>query len=437
MKAVHHLFRQLLTLLLVLLTTLCFAGWLLLDPVPLLTLSGQMNADTVRHSKQLLNNLNQSIKKPDSSPWVIAANADELNSAFHLASRTLPGFQGRAEVTASGLTSLMTVPVRLLGQQYYLNATVQISPSSGPLQIDKVKIGMLTLPGGAALTLVGSAADQMWGAGTGAELLAMVRSVQFEENEVKVELNKPSGWNLQKLKESGLSVYRDLFSSPQQRADIEFYYQIALEHAGRQQGSASLVSYLQILFQQAAIRSAADPSVATRENQSALLALAQLLGGQNLQLLVNEVKRPSGVKAPRVTLARRPDLQQHFIYSAAIHLLTSHNVSNTVGEAKELLDSIKGGSGFSFVDLLADRAGVRFARLATASTASAIAVQQFFQQQRDETEIFPSKARLPEGLSQQLFEQRYQSVDSAVYRQMVQEIDRRLSALPLYQIKTE
>jgi hypothetical protein len=166
------------------------------------------------------------------------------------------------------------------------------------------------------------------------------------------------------------------------------------------------------------------------------LALGQLLGGQNLQLLVNEVKRPAGVKAPRVTLARRPDLQQHFVYSAAIQLLTSRNVSDTVGEAKELLDSIKGGSGVSFVDLLADRAGVRFARIATGSPESARAVQLFFRQQRQESEIFPSKARLPEGLSQQVFEQHFQSIDSAVYQQMVQEIDRRLDALPLYQIST-
>lgn len=435
MQAVHHLFRQMLTLLLVLLTTATFAGWLLLDQTPLLTPQAELNADTVKHSKQLLTNLNQSIRNPNSAQWIIATDADELNSAFRLASRTLPGFQGQAQLNDLGLTTLMTVPLRIVGQQFYLNATIQISPSSGPLQIDKVKIGMLTVPGGAALTLVGWAADQVWGPGKGAELLAMVRSVKFEQNAMKVELAKPSGWNLQKLKQSGFSAYRELFSSPQQRADIEFYYQIALQYAATAPNS-SLVNYLQLLFQQAEQRSQDDPAKAAAENQAALLALGQLLGGQNLQLLVNEVKRPSGVKAPRVTLARRPDLQQHFVYSAAIQLLTSRDVSNTVGEAKELLDSIKGGSGFSFVDLLADRAGVRFAMIATASPESARAVQQFFREQRQESEIFPSKARLPEGLSQQLFEQHFQSVDSVVYQQMVQEIDRRLDALPLYQIKT-
>lgn len=162
--------------------------------------------------------------------------------------------------------------------------------------------------------------------------------------------------------------------------------------------------------------------------------MAQLLGGRNLQLLVNEVKSSPGVKPPRVTLARRPDLQQHFIYSATIHLLTNQNVSDTVGEAKELLDSIKGGSGFSFVDLLADRAGVRFAQIAIGSPSSAAALQQFFSEPRIESELFPSKSRLPEGISQQNFEQQYQSIDSADYQKILADINQRLDALPLYQI---
>ena len=55
-------------------------------------------------------------------------------------------------------------------------------------------------------------------------------------------------------------------------------------------------------------------------------------------------------------------------------------------------------------------------------------------QDRVEVDIFPSKARLPEGIPQALFEEKFKSVNSADYQQMVNEIDRRLNALPLYQI---
>jgi hypothetical protein len=418
--------------------TLCGIGfWLVFDAQPLLTPQGQMNADAVRHSKQLLSNLNAAMRNPKEQQWIFSANTDELNSAFALASRTLPGFRGKAQVNATGLTTFMTLPVSVFGNAYYLNASVQVHPSIGPLDIKQVTLGMLTIPGETALNVLGWFADQLWGPGKGANLLAMVRSVQFQQDEVKVEVTKPGGWDLQRLKQSGLSVYRELFSSPQQTANLEFYYKIAADYAVEHPNS-SLVNYFQLLFRQAQARTAVyqdEPGRAQQENQAVLLAMAQLLGGRNLQMLVNEVKRAPGVKAPRVTLARRPDLQQHFIYSATIHILTNQNVSDTVGEAKELLDSIKGGSGFSFVDLLADRAGVRFAQIAIGSASSAAELQQFFSQERTEAELFPSKSRLPEGISQESFEQKYKSVDSADYQKMLADIHQRLEALPLYQIQ--
>ena len=260
-------------------------------------------------------------------------------------------------------------------------ADLQIEPSIGSLQVRQVQIGRLTLPGDLALSLLGSVADQLWGPGQGAALLAKVRSVTVQQDAVKVELNKSADFSLSQLKHSGLNLYKQWFRSDEQKALIEHYYAIALafsQQSATEQSSQSLLSYLQLLLREADKRSQAQPEQAVQENQAVILALAQLLGGPNLQLLVNEVKvKPDG-KTPRVTLARRPDLQQHFIYSASLHVLGNQRLSSAVGEAKELLDSVNGGSGFSFVDLLADRTGIRFAKVAVSSTQSARALQQFF-----------------------------------------------------------
>lgn len=438
MQAVQHLFRQILTLLLLLATVLALLALLLLQSTPLLSETGQLNAAAVRNSQQLFNNLNQSMRDPGQQ-LVIQTNADELNAAFALASRTLPGFQGKTQINPAGLTILMTMPLDVLSYQLYINADIQIEPSAGPLQVRQVKLGRLTLPGDMALGLLGWVADQLWGPGEGAALLAKVRSVTVQQDAVKVEFSKSEGFSLSQLKLSGVSLYKQWFGSDEQTALIEHYYALALAHSQQQsatQSSHSLITYLQVLLREADRRSKDKPEQAVRENQAVILALAQLLGGRNLQLLVNEIKTNPQGKLPRVTLARRPDLQQHFVYSASLHVLGNQRLSSAVGEAKELLDSLNGGSGFSFVDLLADRAGIRFARIAAASPQSARAVQQFFaQQDRTEQELFPNKSRLPEGLPQAMFEQQYQSIDSAVYQQMVAEIDRRLNALPLYQIK--
>lgn len=441
MQAVRHLFRQLLTFGLLLLSAVLLLAALLLERSPLLTDSGQLNAQAVRSSQQLLKNLNQSIRDPGEQ-LVIETNLTELNAAFALASRTLPGFHGNTRVDGHGLTILMTMPLEALSLKFYLNARIQIEAAVGPLQFRQVQIGALRVPGSMALSLLGWVADQIWGPGQGAALLAKVRSVTILQDEVKLEISKPAGFSMGQLKQSGLSLYKQWFSSDEQKELIEHYYKLALELSapatdGSRPATQSLALYLQVLFREAAARSQeAAPAQAVAENQAVLLALAQLLGGHNLQLLVNEVKLNPHGRAPRVVLARRPDLQQHFVYSAAIHLLGNQQISSVVGETKELMDSLRGGSGFSFVDLLADRAGIRFARIATGSAQSAHALQQFFvAADRTEQEVFPSKARLPEGLPQELFEQQYKSIDSAVYQQMIAEIDRRLNALPLYQIQ--
>lgn len=445
MRVVHHLLRQLLMLVVIVGGILLLLAMLLLDRTPLLSASGQLNASVMRAGQQWLAQLNASLQQ-SGEQVVLQANTDELNAAFLLASRTLTGFQGKTVLTSQGITVLLTMPVPLLGDCCFANSEILIKPATGPLQIETIQVGNLRLPGKLALQLLSVLADRLWGAGQGSALLAKVRSVTVNDDAVRVEIARTDQFSMRQLKQQGLQLYRQFFSSDKQRALIDHYYQLAQQqtpfilqaqlHSGGK-NAVSLVHYLQLLLREAAARSAAqnDPQAAVQENQAVLLALGQLFGGHNLQALVNEVRPWPNGRTPRVTLGRRPDLQQHFVYSAAIHLLASQQLSSAVGEAKELLDSLQGGSGFSFVDLLADRAGIRFAQLATRSPQSALAVQQFFvSQDRTEAEIFPSKSRLPEGLPQQIFEQEYQSVDSEVYQQMVAEIDKRLAALPFYQL---
>ena len=57
-------------------------------------------------------------------------------------------------------------------------------------------------------------------------------------------------------------------------------------------------------------------------------------------------------------LYKRIDLAQHFIASAAITSSINGQIAKAVGEEKELNDA-NGGSGFSFIDLAADKAGTR------------------------------------------------------------------------------
>ena len=74
-------------------------------------------------------------------------------------------------------------------------------------------------------------------------------------------------------------------------------------------------------------------------------------------------------RLPRHSQLRgRPDSARHFWVSAAVTALVGDVVSDAAGLLKEELDAGEGGSGFSFGDLMADRAGTEFARAATATS---------------------------------------------------------------------
>lgn len=95
---------------------------------------------------------------------------------------------------------------------------------------------------------------------------------------------------------------------------------------------------------------------------------------------------------------------------------------------KEQLDALTGGSGFSFCDFAADRAGVRFAGAATNSEEDANAMQGLLMGGFNVNDFFPTVDDLPENLTTEQFRSEYGSVGSQSYRQKIIEIETRLNS---------
>lgn len=130
-----------------------------------------------------------------------------------------------------------------------------------------------------------------------------------------------------------------------------------------------------------------------------------------------------------VSLAGRGDLAQHFALSAALAASADPAIGQALGTWKELDDSLAGGSGFSFVDLAADRAGLRLGETA-ADPARAGTLRSRFA--ADAPELLPLEALgFTEGMSARTFEGRYSDVSSAEYAEAVARIDAALDTLPL------
>lgn len=189
----------------------------------------------------------------------------------------------------------------------------------------------------------------------------------------------------------------------------------------------------QAAFKLAAERSANHDPVL--ENRAAIFALAILLGHQELEPFVGEVfdddTRAKGAKMVNsVEMRGRQDLPRHFMVSAALALLAGEAVSDRIGVMKEQIDSKQGGTGFSFVDMLANMSGTRLAVAATKDAVGARTAQVNLSRKFDVDSVFPKIDGLPEGIPSDDFQKTYGGVGGIGYEAQMSEIKRRIDALP-------
>jgi len=162
----------------------------------------------------------------------------------------------------------------------------------------------------------------------------------------------------------------------------------------------------------------------------ALLVLAAYVNGRDLEMLVPEASSWPRPRRIPVTVHGRRDLAQHFLSSAVLAATGGDAFSQAIGLFKEIEDA-RGGSGFSFPDLLADEAGTRFGNMATASAGSAVELQRRAAM-ADESALVPDPQGLEERMSETEFGQRYGGVGGAGYERELREIARRIDDSPLY-----
>ena len=178
---------------------------------------------------------------------------------------------------------------------------------------------------------------------------------------------------------------------------------------------------------------AATRATATRaadELRSSLFVLSFYVNDWSLDRVVPETRGWPVLPARRILLRERDDLTKHFTLSAFIAAEAGGPVAVLAGVYKELRDS-RGGSGFSFVDLAADRAGTRFGARATADPDAGRALLANTRA-LVEDDFMPAIVDLPEGLTDAEFARRFGGVGAPAYVALVDEIDRRLDTLRLF-----
>ncbi len=136
----------------------------------------------------------------------------------------------------------------------------------------------------------------------------------------------------------------------------------------------------------------------------------------------------------RARLRGRIDLARHFLISALLAVRGNDALANTAGVYKEVDDAV-GGSGFSFADLAADRAGSRFGALAV-HPDTAFALQTLIATGITEDDLMPPIDALAEGLPLDRIQRDYHDLNSPRYRAAIRLIDHRIATLRLYRTLT-
>jgi hypothetical protein len=285
--------------------------------------------------------------------------------------------------------SVVLVPLTYLTERA-LNGDRRVRPLLGPVRQLSMNDGTLHVVYGRVKLPKGFVADIFHGDGTGAEDAESLRAQLEHMNKAAASLPPP--------------------------------------------GEARFATTLRSAFAFAAERAGEDGAV--RENRAAILALGLVLGTDRLENFTGRVTAGMDLGAiihayKGSTLRERRDWPKHFVVSAALTVLSLDRASDAVGLLKEELDA-DGGSGFSFGDLLADRAGTTLADFATRDEDSARALQSRLAAGFLLDDYFPVAAGLPEDIQDAELQSRYGGVGGKEYEKVVAEVERRIAALPAY-----
>jgi hypothetical protein len=390
---------------------------LAIDDSPLLPIHSGLNPDDIKRAKQIL----QMTPEERSDTKTILLNEKDVNIAVsylldHFVENTVSIELAERQVSVQ---IAVFVPKPAIWGRYLDFSFKLIQNGDGAITIKSFKIGEISVPDRAAnyllpLMLRQPPLNKYWRVWK-----HYFREIRFTAEGIHLTylgalMDAAKDLVIQKHRE-----YPNLHLYQQQINDIVEKHDASWR--------LSLMDLLQPLFLSAYQRSTDDTAI--RENRAVIIAVGSYIYKYELRRYL-----PIGLmysKDYQVFAYKRADIPQHFIASALLAAANAHLLSERLGVDKELGDA-ENGSGFSFIDIMADRAGTRFGRLAVSSEKNAREFQRVLATATDYATIIPDLQGLPENMNQATFKSLFGNTDSKRYRNMIKEIDRRIDALPLY-----
>lgn len=300
---------------------------------------------------------------------------------------------------------------------FWINGQARVSPSSKGFPAAELQIGDLPLGSYLSCATINLAAVLVRLRGIDLPPIDdVVRSIQIDGQSVLVDIHLP----LNGAFANGISNFRSKPVDPELTAAA--YCHLVTEN--RKAPSNDMAVHVRRAF-----RYSVPDKPVEEQNRAAFVALAMYTTAPAAGRLAGDAsQRVARCEVPtnNVVLAGRTDLARHWALSAALAVSLGEEFGSAMGEWKELSDSRPGGSGFSFVDLAADRAGLAFARQASDPATANATVRKL--RTANGTDLLPVRAlALSEGLTERQFVEQFKAVDSAQFEAAKARIDAVLS----------
>lgn len=417
-------------------------GLFALGAIYLLTSAGPLPFEaaqvTPTQKRQLINHIQDSEKLANGYQRLVLTEDDGNRLAAMFFEHAPFDGKARCELDDGCVTIEMSLPVQLpVLEERHLNirGAYRADIDDGRLRFEPqtMTVGPLPIPRFILKSLAQTTIRSAMRHPRAQEIMESIDSVAIEDNQIRAVFR--SG----ELRGELVSAARALLG--QRDAVVEatrvYFRHLIASPATQRHGDDAFKAHMQTAFELAKQRTASghDP---IEENRAAILALGILFGHYRLEHMVGNVSRgsedePQRRNIPSVTLRERKDWARHFFVSAGLTLVSNQMLGNAAGLLKEEIDAGEGGSGFSFADLLADRAGVEFATAATRDARSARRVQEAVADGFSLDEVFPSAEGLPEGIAEDELQNTYGGVGGPRYQEIADDLEQRLKSCDLLQ----
>lgn len=393
--------------------------YLALDSAPSINRAAEITPANIERAKRILDQNDPRKLKPGAHR-TISVSHDDLDLAANYLARQYAAGGARVQLKRGAVNIAASLKLPVIPLPTYLNLDAALAEDGALPRIESLRVGKISIPPWLTYWLIPRLFALAFDDADIRSFRNVIKKVAIDENRLALTYE----WQPDLP-----DKLRTVLLPAEEQERLRLYQErLAAVSRSLKTRDVSLAELLTPLFSFAAARSAGEDAVA--ENRAAILLLTLYVNGQSLETMVPAAKNWPRPATHRALLNGRDDFPKHFIISAALAAKAGGPLADAVGVYKEIEDS-RGGSGFSFNDIAADRAGTRFGEYA-ANPASARRLQQRLRAAISEKDIMPATSDLPEFMPEQEFKRRFGGLDAPAYKKMTAEIERRIAALPFY-----